>query len=594
MQHPSSACGTFSPQRGEKAKDRTRSLRMRGALPLATLFVLLTFPLFADLTQSALTGEVKIGNAPAAGVTITATSRATQTSRTATTNARGRYWIGALTPGAYDITFSRAGLTSLTRPVIIQLGRIARADARLEISADEESVQSTATTVSVAESTVISTHWSADELERTPLRRDVITAIVLSPVFPRADTILNDATVFAPSLLGEEALDEVTVVRGAQPIELDSVGSSVILARTRSGSHEFTALLRGTYSTRDDGGYVLESASGGRIVPQRLWFFASGWAGDPADLGLQKLRGLTVKADAQAGAAHHLTASHFDADAKTSLFQFGTTTSSLRYTGVLQERLVAEAIVSRARVGSGDFRQSGDEAAAKVSYRVGDHVVSAGGSRSDHIENNLEAFFVSDRWSAGPWTVDAGVRRDEQRTTSRVAAAFDLQSERGSHAIVASWGEYLETPFVLGPGLPPRSPVLRLDTLCSSSSLESTGAARVDVLHYDGALELDQVQLDARYRMFDRLEAGGSYVYTRGDRLFFPEHLATARVGVQVPLAGHEFAATILERYDSDTWRTDVGVRYEIPYRRVALTVAADAHDVLEASEYRLWARIRR
>jgi hypothetical protein len=42
----------------------------------ALLVLLFTFPVFADLTQSALTGEVTIGSAPAAGVTVTATSRA--------------------------------------------------------------------------------------------------------------------------------------------------------------------------------------------------------------------------------------------------------------------------------------------------------------------------------------------------------------------------------------------------------------------------------------------------------------------------------------------------------------------------------------
>jgi len=552
------------------------------------LLLLVAFPIHAAITSSALTGRVMAGDAPAVGATVTVTLRATQATRSATTNARGTYWLGALTPGLYDVSFSRAGLTSLTRPVTIQLGRIARADARLEISADEESVQSTATTVSVAESTVISTHWSADELERVPLRRDVITAAALSPVFPRGDTILDDTPVFIPFLLGEEALDEVTIVRGAQPIELDRLGSSAILARTRSGSDEFSILLRGTYSTHDDGGYVLEGASGGRIVPERLWFFASGWAGDPTDIGLQKLRGLTLKVNAQAGAAHHFVASHFDADTELPLFDFGGTATGFRYTGVLNERLITEAVVSRSRYGSGDIRFQDDEVAAKVSYRVGDHVVSAGGGRSDHLGSDLDAFFIGDRWSVGPWTVDAGVRRDEQRTTWRVAGAFDLQSDRGSHAIVASWGEYLETPRPFGPG-----PVLRIATLGYTSSLESTGAARVDFLHYDGALEMDQAQLDARYRMFDRLEAGGSYVYTRGDRRQFPEHLLTARVGVQVPLAGHEFAATVLERYEFDTWRTDVGVRYEVPYRRVALTVAADAEDVLEESEYRIWARIR-
>ena len=58
--------------------------------------------------------------------------------------------------------------------------------------------------------------------------------------------------------------------------------------------------------------------------------------------------------------------------------------------------------------------------------------------------------------------------------------------------------------------------------------------------------------------------------------------------------SGHELAAMAFERYDSVDWTTDLGIRYEIPYRRVALTLAADATNVLDASEFRLWARIRR
>jgi hypothetical protein len=205
---------------------------------------------------------------------------------------------------------------------------------------------------------------------------------------------------------------------------------------------------------------------------------------------------------------------------------------------------------------------------------------------------------VSDRWSVGRWTIDTGIRRDDQRTTPRIAAAFDLRSSRGSHAIVASWGEYLEIPRPAGPG-PARTPVLRVATLGYTSSLESSGAARIDFFHYEGARDVDQVQADARYRMFDRFEAGGSYVYSRGDE-FVPAHRASARIGVQIPFAGHELAAMVLERYDSETWTTDFGVRYDVPVQRVAFTLAADATNLFGADDvlsqpraFRIWLRAR-
>jgi hypothetical protein len=564
------------------------------------LTLLLTLPALASLTSSALTGEVIANDAPAAGVTVTATSRATQVVRTATTNARGIYWIGALTPGQYDITFSRTGLASLSRPATIELGRIARSDARLEPSEDEETVMSTVTTVSVAETTAITTHFWADELDRIPLRRDVATAAALSPTPFQAEVILDDTAGFSPMFLGEEALDEVTIVRGALPIELDGFGNSVILARTHAGQEEFSLSLRDTYSTAEGGGNVLESTSAGRIVPERLWFFAAGWGGEPTDIRLRKLRGLALKATAQATASHQFIASHFDADTETTLFDFRSTATSLRYTGVVSERLEAEAIVSRSRGTSGDVTFGADTIAAKLSYRLGDHVLSAGG-RAEHWPTDVNAFYVSDRWSAGRWTVDTGVRRDDERTTPRIAAAFDLRSSRGSHAIVASWGEYLVSPRA-APGQS-GSPLLRVATLGYTSSLESSGAARIDFYHFEGARGMDQVQADARYRMFDRLEAGGSYTYSRGDGA--PSaHLGAARFGVQIPFAGHELAAMLLERYASETWITDFGVRYEVPIRRVAFTLAADATNLFRATSrpfgrdqpraFRFWVRVRR
>jgi hypothetical protein len=582
-----------------------RQLRLPHSKTFATFLALfLTFPLHAAMTSSALTGRVMVGDAAARKVTVTVVLRSTQTTRSATTNARGTYWLGALTPGQYDVTFSRAGLTSLTRPVTIELGRIARADAKLEPSEDEESVTSTATTVSVANTTAVTTHFTAEELERIPLRRDVTAAEALSPVLRESETIVDDMAMFFPSLLGEDALEEVTVIRGAQPIELDRFGSSVILARTRSGVDELYFSLRGTHPTNGGGGFVLESTSGGPILPERLWFFAAGWGGDATDVRLQKLRGYAAKLTAQAGASHHLIASHIDADARFSAFHLGSSASSLRYTGVLHQRLTAEAIASRSNGDSEDIHLRDDAVAVKVSYRIADHVISAGASHGNQwTTGDVDALFLSDRWASGRWTVDAGVRHDDEHTMTRVALAFDLRSSQGSHALVASWGEYLEAPRAAQPGAPSaghtRTPVLRVAGFGYTSSLESSGTARIDLFHYEGARAMDQLQADVRYRLFDRFEAGGSYVYTRTDDaglfgLEIPEHLASVRIGLQLPVAGHELAAMAFERYDSVDWTTDLGIRYEIPFRRVALTLAADATHVFDASEFRLWARIRR
>jgi hypothetical protein len=573
---------------------------------IVLLACLVTVPLHATITSSALTGRVTVGNRPAVGATVTIALRTSKSIRTATTNRRGTYWLGALIPGDYDVTFSRAGLTSLTRPVTIELGRVARADGRLEANNDEESVTSTATTVSVANTTAVTTHFSADELERVPLRRDVATAEALAPVLPGSATIVDDTPMFHPTLLGEETLDETTIVRGAQPIELDRAGSSVILARTRSGRDELFLSLRETYATADEDGHVVEGAGGGSVAPDRLWFFGSGWVGDAADIRVRDLRGVLLKADAQPNELHHFVAMHNAAEATMAGFALATRTTALRYTGVFDERLTAEAVVSRARGDRDAVRLRDDAITAKVSYRAADHVVSAGGGRStlrDAGANRVDSWFVADRWASGRWTIDGGLRRQDERTMPRVAVAFDLRSEQGSHALVAGWGEYLdERPLIS------RAPLLRVASVGYTSSLESSGTARIDLFRFEGARAMDQVQTDVRYRLFDRFEAGGSYVYTksRESASFLdevPEHLLTARVGVQLPFAGRELSAMALERYDATTWTTDLGIRYEVPVRRVSMTLAADATNLFDADSasaeassaraFRLWVRAR-
>src|ERR1043165_1863048 len=123
---------------------------------LAALWIVLLAPtVSASTTSSAITGRVMIGDAPASGVTVTATSAALMQPRTTMTGARGTYWLGELPPGLYDVTFSHPGATTLTRRAKVELARVAHADAKLEPNADEESVTSTATQLSVADTTAI-------------------------------------------------------------------------------------------------------------------------------------------------------------------------------------------------------------------------------------------------------------------------------------------------------------------------------------------------------------------------------------------------------------------------------------------------------
>jgi hypothetical protein len=580
-----------------------------------TLLLLLTLPLSAAITSSALTGRVTIDGAPTPGVTVTATCTSLQQPRVTTTNARGVYWLGALPPGPCDVLFARGGTTSLTRRAEVQLARVVRADAALTLSAEEESVTSTATTNTVAETTAITTRFTGEELDRLPVRRDVSSVFGLSPSFSDAEALIDDTPLLIPQFLGEETLEEVTVVRGAVPVDLDHQQQAVVTARTRSGGEDFTLSVRDTWSTRNGGGNVLESASGGRIVSNRLWFFAAGWGGEPTDIGINRLRGLELKLTGQPLASQNLVATWIDTEGRIPAFSpngppitfdIDSSVLSLRYTGVFGPRLTAEANAGRTEGAFNTFGLDSDFWSGKLSYRLGDHVLSAGGRRDDRLFHDND-FFASDRWATGRWTVDVGARREDEFTLPRIAATYDLHGN-GTRAITASWGEYSPPVFpaiALPPGTPdpfPRIDPPRVATLGFASAIGVSGFVRADVLHINTYSddEYDQLQLESRYRLFDRFEVGANWQHTEiDDAPEVVDNLANAWIGAQLPLFGHEFGATLLERYVMGETSTDIAVQFLLPVSRFGLTVAAETTDLFEQfgpeaeRGFRFWVRLR-
>jgi hypothetical protein len=494
--------------------------------------LLLTLSAHANVTTTALTGRVFSGDTPAAGITVTVTSPALQHPRSVTTNAHGFYWIAALPPGVYEVSYSRAGLSSLIRPALLELGRVARADARLEVNEDEDSVTSTALPVSVVDDPSLTSHFDDDELDRLPLPLDRVSAALFAPGPPGAPLRVDDAPVDAIPFLGYEVVEQLTVFRGAMPLEF--AAPNAIVARTRSGGEAFTLSIRNTWF--DDDGNLFESASGGRIVSERLWFFAGGWSGI-AD-------GFNVKFTGQLGAAHNFVGTYLDADDHSL--------AALRYTGVVTDRLTAEAIVT-----SEDFVH------ARASYVYGDHVL-AGGASDD-------ALYASDRWSRGRVAVQTGIRvGDDNGTSPRIAASYDVRGN-GRQALIASFGRYAGTLDIFTAGF--------------ASAIGSTGTGRLDYVRRERENEL---QLDVRYSLFGRLQTGGGYTYNDSDAF---AHRGHAWVGAQLPLGEHEVGATLLERYERDAWASDLAVRYTVPFPRFRLTFGADVRNAFEAdaAEPRTW-----
>jgi hypothetical protein len=598
----------------------------RASLLIALL--LIATPLFAATATSAITGRVMSGGAPAAGVTITVTSPALQGERTTITTRNGRYWLTALPPGRYDVTFSRAKLQTLTRRVLVELSRVSRADAVLEPSEDEESITSTALPLSVADTTVITSHVSDEMFDRLPIRRDPFNAAAIAPgPWTGIFAFINDASALG-SALGQESLEQVTVLRGAPPADYEG-GLTVINAKTRSGGEDYFFSLRDTitnaawvstnfpnFETYDNGvEHLVEANAGGRIVKDKLWFFASGWNGGEILFG--DLTGYETKLTWQPAAQHNLMAFFSEAETGTVIFRPDTTIAALRYTGTAGPRLTTEVVVGRATSGNAPAVQPlpisrfrSDSFFAKTTYVAGDHVLSAGGQTMSTGfgynpgpagPNQTWAFFVNDRWRVQRFTFNLGARHEHDRLSPRLSGTFDVRGN-GRQAIGASFSEYSNS--FIG---------TREATLGFATAVGTTGSIRVDGFRRDHGAHGDTwgVMGEFRYTLFDRFHTGASYTWFDFEPnvlLFDAQHTAHAWAGVDIPVGEHEFGVTAMQHYRSafgpglsDSYPSDLALRYSLPISRVRLTVAADALNVFDqrgelfsfGRSFRGWLRLR-
>jgi len=551
--------------------------------PALVLLLFLALPAFANITSSSLTGRVMINGAPAAGVTVTVTSNAMRAPRTTLTSTSGRYWFGALPPGVYDVTFSRAGHTSLTKRAVLELARVARVDGAVEPNPDEDSTTSTAKTVSVAEDIFASTHFDDRALDRLPTGR--IGSAFLAPGYPFVGGFLDG--VPAGALTSEETIEQMAILTGVSPVEFETYNGFNTAMLTRSGTEDFFFTLRDTYHSRSDEHFA-EATAGGPIIPQRIWFFAGGWRGTEFD-GEPVFAGVIGKIDAQLGDAHHLDVSYIDGDNDL----IDSDVASLRYTASVGPRFTSH-------VSAADDFVSG-----RASYNLGDHVVTAGIASGGGLGPNYGSVYASNRWSTSRWNVYAGLRFDDgelgEHLSPRVGVAYDLRGN-GAQAIVATWGEYAAA------SQPQQA--LNVATLGFASAIGNSGRVRGDVIRREsGNFWTHELQVDGRYRILDRFEAGGTYTLTNrydfgGLPPFSADQVANVWLGAELPVGSHEFGVTLLQRYIEYSIRTtaptDIALRYAMPFSRVRLLLAADATNVFlqgnttfTPREIRFWLRVR-
>ena len=221
------------------------SLRRLLYLALAASLILLLFPISA-ITQvsgtGVVTGQVKDqSGAVVPGAVVTLTQEATKTSRTATSNASGRYIFSFVKPGAYDVGVSKAGFQTVkvVGQNLIAGGQL-NINVTLKVGATTQTVEVTVTpgaNLHTMNATFGTTLSGSAILNMPILNRDVAS-------------LLNYEPTAAPSFGGAEDNIVSGQVAGAQ-------------------SDQNTYLLDGGNNTDDlsgDSGYINANSNGDKYT----------------------------------------------------------------------------------------------------------------------------------------------------------------------------------------------------------------------------------------------------------------------------------------------------------------------------------------
>jgi outer membrane receptor protein involved in Fe transport len=256
------------------------------------------------------------------GVTVEATSPNLQGSRSVTTGADGRYRFASLPPGSYRVTANLSGFGKVDKNVTVGLDATATANLQMELAAKEAVVVSGEAPLVDVTSTTAGTSYTSKVIEKLPLGRNYAEIIKSNPgvnsdqgdtqgralalTVYGATSVENQFIIdgvnttnvirgFQGKAINSEFIQEVEIKTGGYQAEYGRALGGVVNVITKSGGNEFHGdgfLYYDNFSLqanqtitqndifdgmrvngyhRTDFGFDL----GGRIVRDKLWFFAA-------------------------------------------------------------------------------------------------------------------------------------------------------------------------------------------------------------------------------------------------------------------------------------------------------------------------------
>ena len=286
---------------------------VRVCAALCALMLATAWPAVAQQTGAIVGKVVDSGGGVLPGVTVEARSNVLPTPRVTTTGGKGEYRLPALPPGNYTLTFTMAGMQTVTRTAVVQLQIDNVVDATLGVGGVSETVDVSATASLVDQNTAtIKSAVSNEQIMSLPVGQEYRDLIKLIPGVQYTEDVVrgpsaggsgqdnvyqfDGANVTLPlfgTLASEPASHDIaqitTIKGGARAVDFDRSGGFTIDSVSKSGTNRFSgelsyqlmnnnmvgALNTGSPSRYEQDRTWFTANAGGPIIPQKLFFYGS-------------------------------------------------------------------------------------------------------------------------------------------------------------------------------------------------------------------------------------------------------------------------------------------------------------------------------
>jgi hypothetical protein len=286
---------------------------------LCRILLLFTFIVAAPMVFAQQTGSIS-GKVTATdgsllpGVTVEARSNVLPQPRVSVTDETGEYRLPQLVPGAYTVTYSLAGLQTVTRNVGVQLNQNATVDVALGVAGVSENITVTAEATLVDRSSAeIQTGVSDEQIQALPIAQEyrdlqkLIPGVSVSTDLVRGPSsggsgqdnvyLFDGVNVTMPLfgvLVAEPAthdLAQYTVLKGgAKAVDFERSGGFSVDSVSKSGTNKFSGevsyqVLNSSFISDQKAGAANSSydedkdwataSLGGPVVSDQLYFYGS-------------------------------------------------------------------------------------------------------------------------------------------------------------------------------------------------------------------------------------------------------------------------------------------------------------------------------